>query len=187
MKTIIACLIAGFMAVLSPFAQAQQAGILKKGDMVTIELKTPVEDTVSVSSKYVVSDSGTVKMPMLEREIPAAGLTPNALARRIEEAYRSADIYTAPTLTAHMSDRETTLSHVVVVSGEVRLPGEWPLRDGMTLMAAISKSGGFSDFAKVKGVKLIRGNRAFFYDMRKLEPDGSNNPVLKDGDQIVVP
>ncbi|MES2708372.1 MAG: SLBB domain-containing protein [Verrucomicrobiota bacterium] len=186
MKNIIAYLTFGIMTLLSPFVHAQQAGTLKKGDLVIIELKTPVEDTVSVSSKYVVSDNGTVKMPMLAQEIPAVGISPATLARRIEEAYRVADIYTAPTLTAHLPEKEGTASHVIIVSGEVKVPGEWPLREGMTLMAAISRSGGFSDFAKIKAVKLIRGNRATFYDMRRIAPDGSNNPILQDNDQIIV-
>jgi hypothetical protein len=36
-------------------------------------------------------------------------------------------------------------------------------------------------------VKLIRANRQTIYDMRKIDAGGTNNPILMDGDTIVVP
>lgn len=185
MKTLYLAICLALLAMFAPSAHAQGAAVLKKGDLVVIELKTPVEDATSVSSKYVVSERGTVKMPMLAQEIPALGITPDALARRIEQAYIAADIYTAPTLTGNLPEKEQA-THVVTVSGEVRLPQEIPLREGLTLMGAITKAGGFGDFAKVSKVKLLRGNNATYYDMRKISNDGSNNPFLKDGDLIIV-
>lgn len=172
---------------LTPFASAQQAGLLKRGDLVKIELKTPSADALSVNSDYIVSDNGTIKMPYLAQEIPALGISAQTLARKIEAAYRAAQIYTAPTLTASLPEKLGTSSHVITVSGEIRLPQEIPLREGLTLMGAITKAGGFSDFAKVKAVKLLRGNNATFYDMRKIETNGSNNPILQDGDLVIVP
>jgi polysaccharide export outer membrane protein len=186
MKTLFKAICLALLAMLAPLAQAQQAGVLKRGDLVVIELKTPLEDVQSVSSKYVVSERGTIKMPMLEHEISALGITPDALARNIERAYVAAGIYTAPTLTANLPEKEMP-THVVTVSGEVRLPQEIPLREGLTLMGAITKAGGFGDFANTKKVKLLRGNNATYYDMRKINSDGSNNPYLKDGDLIIVP
>ena len=166
---------------------AQQAGVLKPGDYVVISLQTPAEDASTVTTTYPVSDRGTVKMPMLDQEIPAAGISAPTLARRIEAAYRAADIYTNPTITAALPQDPTQASHVVTVGGEVRGSGEFPLRQGMTLMAAINRAGGFTEFARTKAVKLIRNNDEQLYDMRKIQADGSNNPVLRDGDQIIVP
>jgi protein involved in polysaccharide export with SLBB domain len=57
----------------------------------------------------------------------------------------------------------------------------------MRLFQAITSKGGFTEFAKVREVKLIRGNKETRYDLRTVRPDGSNNPLLMDGDQIVVP
>lgn len=170
-------------------AKAQMAGVLKAGDSVNIELKTPAEDAPNLTTTYAVSDRGTIKMPMLEQEIPAAGITTSTLARRIESAYKAADIYTAPMINVTLPSITDggIANHVVSVGGEVRATGEFPLRQGMTLMAAINRAGGFTEFARTKGVKLLRGNREMIYDMRKINPDGSNNPVLMDGDQIIVP
>lgn len=180
-------LIAVSLALVALPLRAQQAGVLKPGDSVIISLQTPAEDAPTVTTSYPISDSGTIKMPMLDQEIPANGVTVSTLARRIEAAYRAADIYTNPTLTVSLPAIDGQVNHVVTVGGEVRGSGEFPLRQGMTLMAAINRAGGFTEFAKIKGVKLIRSNREQIYDMRKINADGSNNPVLRDGDQIIVP
>ena len=177
-------------SLLSVFAAtAQMSGILKPGDSVIIELKTPAEDAQNLSTAYALSDQGTIKMPMLEQEIPAAGITVATLARRIEAAYKSAEIYTAPMINVTLPPvtQGGMINHVVSVGGEVRGPGEFPLRQGMNLMAAINRAGGFTEFAKTTKVKLLRGNKETIYDMRKINPSGANNPVLMDGDQIIVP
>jgi polysaccharide export outer membrane protein len=180
-------LIALLAVLVAPLARAQQGGVLKKGDLVTIELKAPSEDAGVVTSQYPVSPAGTIRMPMLETEIPAVGISASELARRIEAAYKREQIYTNPSINAFLHQDPATLNHVVIVSGEVKVPGEFGLRQGMTLLAAISRAGGFSDFADKKRVKLFRGNREYVYDLRKIDPKGSNNPLLQDGDQIIVP
>jgi hypothetical protein len=55
----------------------------------------------------------------------------------------------------------------------------------MRLFQAITSMGGFTEFAKP--VKLIRGKKETKYDMRRIKEDGSNNPFLLDGDQIILP
>jgi protein involved in polysaccharide export with SLBB domain len=176
------------MMALAP-ANAQLAGLLKPGDSIIIQLKTPAEDAENVTTTYAVSDNGRIKLPMLDQEIPASGVSVSTLARRIEAAYKAAEIYTNPMINVTLPGvtGDGLANHVVSVGGEVRQSGEFPLRNGMTLMAAINRAGGFSEFAKTKAVKLIRDNRELIYDMRKINADGSNNPMLKDGDAIIVP
>jgi protein involved in polysaccharide export with SLBB domain len=187
MKTLLFLL--SLITLLALPAKAQMAGVLKPGDSINIELKTPAEDAPNLSTTYEVSDRGTIKMPMLEQEIPAVGISSSTLARRIEAAYKAAEIYTAPMINVTLPPMTAggIANHVVNVGGEVRATGEFPLRQGMTLMAAINKAGGFTEFANTKKVKLLRGNRETFYNMKVINPDGSNNPVLMDGDQIIVP
>jgi protein involved in polysaccharide export with SLBB domain len=187
MKFLSLLLLACFLA--APAVHAQMAGILKPGDSVVIQLKTPAEDAENVTTTYAVSDRGTIKLPMLEQEVSAAGVTASTLARRIEAAYKENEIYTAPMINVTLPtvSEGGMVNHVVNVGGEVRASGEFPLRQGMRLLQAINRAGGFTEFAKTKGVKLIRGNREMIFDMRKINADGSNNPVLMDGDQIIVP
>lgn len=170
-------------------AHAQLAGVLKSGDSIIVELKTPAEDAENLTTTYAVSDRGTIKMPMLEQEIPAVGISASTLARRIEAAYKAAEIYTAPMINVTLPPITAggVGNHVVSVGGEVRGTGEFPLRQGMTLMSAINRAGGFTEFGNPKKVKLLRNNKEFIYNMKTINPDGSNNPVLQDGDQIFVP
>ena len=169
-------------------AMGANAQVLKPGDPVTIELKAPVEDAAVVSTRYTISDSGTLKMPHLDAEIQAAGLTAPTLARKIEAAYKSAEIYTNPTIVAQLTTPEQQAPHVVNVAGEVRTGGGTiPLRTGMRLLSALTACGGFTEYAKTKNVRLIRGTKETVYDMRKIDANGANNPVLQDGDSIIVP
>jgi protein involved in polysaccharide export with SLBB domain len=78
-------------------------------------------------------------------------------------------------------------ARVVNVEGGVRQPGEVALREGMRLFQAITSRGGVTEFAKVREVKLIRGKKETKYDLRQIKADGSNNPLLQDGDRIIVP
>lgn len=74
-------------------------------------------------------------------------------------------------------------------SGPPAIPSEHriPFRPGLTLMSAINKSGGFTSFERVKAIRLHREGKIIKFDIRKLNPDGSNNPLLQNGDVIVFP
>jgi protein involved in polysaccharide export with SLBB domain len=175
MKAIIQSLIAFVSMFAMPMAMAESA-TLKAGDPVQIELKAPVEDAAVFGGNYTISESGMVKVPHLNQEISAAGLSKSQLSRKIESAYRAADIYKDPKII--VSVRNST------VGG--RSPREVVLRENMRLFQAITIMGGFTEFAKPE-VKLIRGKKETKYDVRRIKADGSNNPLLQDGDQIIVP
>ncbi len=186
MRTKLSAFVA-FIALLSGLhARAQGTAVLKPSDPVTIELKVPAEDAGNVSTTYTISETGTLKMPFLEKEISAKGLSVSQLARRIEAAYKEAGIYSAPTINVIL--KQEGPAHSVTVGGEVKTGGaQVPLRENMTLYSAIMTAGGFTEFADVRRVKLIRASKATLYDMRDIKADGSNNPVVKDGDLIHVP
>jgi len=180
------------VAILAALCFVQSASAqnrpLKAGDPVLVELKVPAEDATNVSSSYTISERGTVRMPYLNSEIAAAGLTTTDLARRIEAAYRNAEIYTNPTINILINDPSKAAPHIVTVGGEVKSGGrEVPLRDNMSLYQAIMAAGGFTEFADVRRVRLMRGKRSEIFDMRKIQDNGSNNPILMDGDTIHVP
>ena len=188
MKTIATLLFTILSLLFASPAGAQNLTPLKPGDPVSIELKVPAEDTANVTSKYNISGAGTVKVPYLDREVQAAGLTTTELARRIEQAYKAAEIYTNPTINCTTMTPVEYQPHIVTVGGEVKSGGkEVGLRDGMRLYQAIMSAGGFTEFADIKHVKIIRGTRSQIYDMRKIDAGGSNNPILMDGDTIHVP
>ena len=71
--------------------------------------------------------------------------------------------------------------------------GNIPLGEGTTLVGGIYRAGGFrenggpKENANRKQVKHIHGDQESTYDLRTIIPGGANNPVLKDGDKIIVP
>ncbi len=174
MKTIIQSLIVFVTMFVMPMAMAESS-TLKAGDGLQIELKAPVKDAEAFGGNYTISESGTVKVPHLNQEISAAGLSTSQLGRKIEAAYRAADIYKSPKI----------IVRVLEPTVGVRRTGEVVLREGMRLFQAITSIGGLG-FAKPE-VKLIRGKTETNYDLRRIKADGSNNPFLQDGDQIILP
>jgi polysaccharide export outer membrane protein len=183
MKLSLFAVVAFIAALLTHKAHAQSSP-LKASDPVKIELKVPAEDSANVTATYTVSEKGLLKMPYLETEIQASGLSVSELSRKIETAYKAQGIYTNPTIIASISTPGIIAPHVVIVGGEVRKPGEVALRENMQLFGAIAAAGGFTEFADVRRVKLIRDSAEKVYDMRKVEKN--SNPPLKDGDQIIV-
>lgn len=169
----------------SPFVQAQESR-LAAGQVFVLRLAgVPAFDQTNVSGNYTVSSGGTVKLPYLGSEVPAVGLTPTEFAKKIESAYKSAEIYIHPTVTITAPDTGATISNVITVGGEVRTPGDVPFRPGMNLYAAITRCGGPTEYANMKKVKLMRGKTEKIYDLRKITND--NNPELQAFDQVIVP
>lgn len=178
--------------IIVPAVSAMPAwpGLLKPGDSIFIELKNPAEDLHKITSIYTISAPGTLKLPMLQQEISAVGISATTLTLRIEAAYTKAGIYkspmfhvTRPDITEYQGPSENAVN----VGGEIRISGKFALRSGMTLMNAIIRAGGFTEFAEISRVKLKRANEETIYDLGTIKPDGSNNPVLMDGDLVVVP
>ena len=123
-----------------------------------------------------------VNMPYINK-VHAGGLTPAQLAGAIEGGYRSAKIFTNPTITIVMQPQ----TRFVNVGGSVRSPTRVPYTEDMTLLVAINASGGFNDFADQKHVRLLRGNEAKVYDVRQFRRDPGLDPHLQPGDRIEVP
>jgi polysaccharide export outer membrane protein len=81
----------------------------------------------------------------------------------------------------------------VFVFGEVERPGVYPMSDRMTLMEAVSLSGGFKQRTVLASARIIRGDFArpevIACDLDKLLNNGdvSQNITLKDGDLVYLP
>src|SRR2546423_15441547 len=110
-------------------------------------------------------------------------MTPAVLPRSIAENFRTYKIYSnpnGPILTA-------PAARFVNVGGSVRSPTRVPFTEDMTLLTAINAAGGFNDFADQRHVRLLRGNDATVYDIRRFRKDPSQDVRLRPGDKIEVP
>jgi polysaccharide export outer membrane protein len=134
-----------------------------------------------------VRPDGKVSLPLLN-DVQAAGLSPLELSKVITEGLKT-----------YMNNPQVTVSVIeinskrVYVTGEVRRPGAFALLPSMTVLQALTNSGGFTQFARTKGIYVLRnvdGKQVKFPFNYKDVIKGNHpeeNIELQPGDLIVVP
>jgi len=140
-----------------------------------------------VSRTVPVRPDGRISLPLLS-DVQAAGLTPTQLAAHITESLRK--FMAGPQVTVIVS---TINSQRIYILGEVTRTGAYPLLPGMTVLQALSSAGGFTQFANIKNIYLLRQENgqqvkhAFNYKDVTNGKKPEQNVVLKAGDTIIVP
>lgn len=164
-------------------AQTDPSYVIGAQDVLDISVWKDQELTRTVP----VRPDGKISLPLLN-DIQAAGLTPNDLKNQITESLKK--FMTDPIVTVIVSQIN---SQRVYVTGEVAHAGAMPLLPQMTILQALSSSGGFTQFANVKKIymfRMVNGKQVNFPFNYKDVIHGKNtneNVVLKPGDTIVVP
>lgn len=134
-----------------------------------------------------VRPDGKISLPLLN-DVQAAGLTPLQLTAQITESLKK--YVTNPQVTVIVSQIN---SQRVYILGEVTRPGAYPLLPGMTVLQALSSAGGFTIFAKMSKIYVLRQENGkqekypFNYKEVLAGKHADENIVLKAGDTIVVP
>ena len=140
-----------------------------------------------ISRTIPVRPDGKLSLPLLN-DIQASGLTAVQLGKAIREG-----------LTKYLTNPEVTVtvteinSRRVYITGEVTRAGAFPLLPNMTVLQALSSAGGFTQFAKLKGIYVLRneaGKQMKLPLNYKEVVKGKNqdeNILLQPGDVIVVP
>src|SRR5882724_3723344 len=140
-------------------------------------LRIDVWKEPEISRTAPVRPDGRITLPLVN-DVQAAGLTSTQLATVIADGLRK--FLTNPQVT-------------VYVTGEVTRPGAFPLLPNMTVLQALSSSGGFSQFAKLKGIYVLRTEdgkqvkHPFNYKEVVSGKKPELNILLQPGDVIVVP
>lgn len=163
----------------SSFEQSYRLG---PEDVVSIAVWENRELTMDVT----VRPDGKISLPLIN-DVQAAGLTPVELAGAITEKLR--EYIRDPHVTVIVSQ---LVAPKIYVIGNVLRPGNYPLRQEMSVLQALSLAGGFTTFASPGNIKLLRSTgkgqeiRKINY-YRLIEEGGGGNHMLKPGDTIVVP
>jgi polysaccharide biosynthesis/export protein len=140
-----------------------------------------------VTRTVPVRPDGKISLPLLN-DVKAAGLTPAQLAAKITDSFKK--YMTDPQVTVIVTEVN---SQRIYIMGEVNRAGAFSLLPGMTVLQALSSAGGFTQFANVKNIYLLReenGKRVrhpFNYKEVVSGKNSEQNTVLKTGDTIVVP
>jgi protein involved in polysaccharide export with SLBB domain len=146
---------AGGVSSLPPLPESEMgAYTLGAGD----RLRLQVFGQEELSQEYLVSDAGVITMPLIG-SVEAEGETLAALEQKI--ASRLSDgILVDPNVTS-----EVVSYRPFFILGETRAPGQYPYVPRMTVLTAVSMSGGFTFRAErdaVSVTRLVDGQMAEF-------------------------
>jgi polysaccharide biosynthesis/export protein len=140
-----------------------------------------------ISRTIPVRPDGKISLPLLS-DVQAAGLTALQLADSVRDGYKK--FINSPQVTVTVTDIN---SRRVYVSGEVNHPGALPLLPNMTVLQALTSSGGFTQFARIKNIYILRTEEGkqvkhpFNYKDVINGKKPEDNILLQSGDTIVVP
>ncbi len=134
-----------------------------------------------------VRPDGKISLPLIN-DIQAAGFTPTQLATIITEKLKK--YLTEPQVSVIV---RAINSRRIFIMGEVGRPGTFQLRPDMTILQALSGAGGFTQFANMKGIYLLRteNGKQIKYPFNYKEVVKGQRPeqniLLKPGDTIIIP
>jgi polysaccharide export outer membrane protein len=150
-------------------------------------LRIDVWKEPDISRSVPVRPDGKVSLPLLN-DVQAAGLTAMELAGVITEGLKK--FMNSPQVTVSVAEIN---SRRVYVTGEVTRPGAYPLLPNMTVLQALTSAGGFTQFARIKSIYVLRTEggkqvkHAFNYRDVVNGKRPEDNIVLLPADTIVVP
>lgn len=126
------------------------------------------------SGEFVIAPDGTILHPLLSG-IRVAGVPEPEVRRQISEVLQRFE--TEPRFVF-------SLLHRVAVTGEVRVPGLYPVPTGTAIPQALAAAGGASQFARAGQVRLYRDGQMTLIDLTRADPA---ELVLRPGDRLDVP
>ena len=142
---------------------------------------------MEMSGDVTVRPDGRITLPLIG-DVMAAGLRPDVLRDQIDKA--ATKFITEPNVSVIV---RTINSRKAFITGQVVMPGSYPLVGPHTIMQLIAVAGGLTEFADQGAITLMRTvngeSRSFKFNYkdvargRKLE----QNILLLPGDTVVVP
>jgi len=164
-------------------SESNDAYIIGPGDILSIDVwREP-----TLSKQVTVRLDGKISLPLVH-EIETAGLTCAQLRNHLTKKY--SDYVEFPTVSVTLMESR---SKRIYILGRVNRPGEYELVKSMTILQAISRAGGPTEWADTSDIRLIRKikgtERTFAVDYGAIvsSKDLSQNILLEPDDTIFVP
>ncbi|WP_374944505.1 polysaccharide biosynthesis/export family protein [Sphingomonas sp.] len=149
------------------------------------KLAVTVFGIAELTQTVQVDASGRIALPLVGA-IDAAGKTPQELSVLIAERLRRRFVRD-PQVAVNVDE---TQSQVITVDGQVTEPGLYPVTGQMTLVRAIARAKGTSEFARLEDVVVFRtvGGRqmAALYNLGAIRRGAYPDPRIYADDVIVV-
>jgi polysaccharide export outer membrane protein len=140
-----------------------------------------------LSSTYRVASDGTIDFPLIGT-VSVTGKTPTEVADLIEDKLVEGEFLKRPEVSILVTEYN---SKKVSVFGQVKKPGTFAYQDGMSVVEAISKAGGFTSMAKANDTVVIRvvenEEQRYKVPVEAIGEGQAPNFVLRAGDIVFVP
>lgn len=178
---ILACFIASTSQGLSRF---------KSGDGIYIASSfLPEECKKKMDGHYVVSNDGTITFSFMQSRIDFKKDIKDIqedLSKAIGIYLRKAfpEHFIAPAVNIIPDIRSTEAVDGVLVLGQARRPGIYPIKEGFTIFQAVQTAGGGTEYSTLRYVSILREKKTIDCDLTKSKY--FNTPIRK-GDVVVVP
>lgn len=140
-------------------ANPGEAYLLEPGNKVRVT----VFNETNLSGEFAVDPVGQIALPLVG-SVPASGVTAKTLAGRIEAALKRDNLMRDPKVAV-----EIISFRPYYVLGEVKAPGEFPYTNGVTVLSAVAKAGGYDYRARHGDVVLIRSEEGGTKEYRATE------------------
>lgn len=165
-------------------SKADDTFIIGSDDVLAISVwKEP-----DLTKQIPVRSDGKISLPLIG-DIQAAGRTPPQLEQDISDKLKG---FISDPQVAVIVEQINSIKYNIF--GEVGKPGAYVLTGGITIIDAIAAAGGLKDFAKRKGIYVLRQNAAgvesrypFNYDDFIKGKNAKQNILLRPRDTVVVP
>lgn len=124
-------------------------------------------DRIAVGDIIRVMYEASVPIAATEIQVPETGLVTIHMGEQVEVAGKMAadvskeirDLFTVKKqMYKRLSVNVQVLGRTISVGGEVRATGSFPFEGGMTVLKAINRAGGFTEYANRREVRITRIN-----------------------------
>jgi polysaccharide export outer membrane protein len=170
------------------------AGVAQAADSQVDEYKIGIHDLLEISvfqvpdlSRLVrVNSRGQITLPMLGA-VQAGGLS----AQELE------DLLAAKLSESMLQDPQVSVfireyvSQRVIIEGEVRKTGSYPIQGRTTLLSALARAEGLGSLADENEIKIIRAlpngeKEIMVFDLEQIRNGKAADPLIKGDDVVVV-
>lgn len=158
-----------------PAVSTANANQYRLGPGDELRIIVPGMAEIENGTSFVVNDRGELTLPLVGG-IPVSGTTIPELEQRIATLLVEKKLMVSPAVSV-----QPVRLRPIYILGEVRSPGEYPYRPGMTVVTAVSVAGGYTFRANRNDVAIIRQ-----VDGHASTARASENTPIQPGDTIKV-
>lgn len=137
------------------------------------------------SRTVTIDRSGNISLPLVG-EIAASGRTPTELSRIVTQRLAASHVR-QPQVSINVTQ---VVSQVITVDGAVRTPGLYPVTGRMTLLRALARAEGTTEFARENYILVFRRvagrDVVGLYDLRAIKQGLYEDPEVFANDVIEV-